>query len=543
MKTKNLLIYVILMLVSLMLTNCEDDVLEKQPEKQLSDATVWDNVDLIQLFINPLYDAWEVDAGMLYELIADEYCSPTNGTSWNISRDILLNTYDAGWNYDDIRRANKVIANVVDNETLTNEDKNFLLGQAYFFRGWYCFELAKKFGGIVLLDRPLDPEEDLDWPRSTLEETWEFIIKDFEKAVSLLEDGSKARASKGAALAMKIRAELYAGRYEDVKNTFAAIEKLDYDLHPTYGPIWKDPSLWKTSKEVIAGFEYVLKDKNNGWIRSTLTHSKTGDLNAGGAHGVTQDHVDVYLVIDEDGVERTWENSLHKANTNKEDGVLAHLYNNREVRFYENIVTTHTTLMGYDFYLNESGKNSSLTDFDAEMYDSHPSQVRTGYFIKKFIGDDAAYFPGGTKDCDLPNIVLRYAEVYLNYAEACIMTNDFDKARGVINKVRVRAGLSELTSNINIKEVYKTERRKELAFENHRYWDLLRWAKQEGQTIIPELNRKPKWMLINEELTDYKIREASEDKYDQAWSARRFLFPIPFGELEYNPNLKQNPGY
>ena len=159
------------------------------------------------------------------------------------------------------------------------------------------------------------------------------------------------------------------------------------------------------------------------------------------------------------------------------------------------------------------------------------------------MGEDPDYLPTRKYECDLPSIALRYAEVILNYAEACLMTGEEANARAAINRTRKRAGLPELDASADLREEYKDERHKELAFEGHRYFDLLRWAKQEKRDMIPELNRRSKWILIDKERKAYKIIEAKYDKYYRKWSKRRFLMPIPFGQLEYNPNLVQNPGW
>ncbi|MCG8476033.1 MAG: RagB/SusD family nutrient uptake outer membrane protein, partial [Cytophagales bacterium] len=316
-----------------------------------------------------------------------------------------------------------------------------------------------------------------------------------------------------------------------------------YDLHETYGPIWKTPSAWKSSPEVILAYEYRKKEKVNPWTRVNCPQSSISDLNGGGGAGVTHQHTEVYLVKDEDGVWRKWEDSKHKANTKPADGVLEHLYGNRELRFYENVMTDKTTCMGYDFAFNEGGKSGSLTNFEEEEIWDHVSQVKTGYMCKKFMGEDPDYLPTRKYECDLPSIALRYAEVILNYAEACLMTGEEANARAAINRTRKRAGLPELDASADLREEYKDERHKELAFEGHRYFDLLRWAKQEKRDMIPELNRRSKWILIDKERKAYKIIEAKYDKYYRKWSKRRFLMPIPFGQLEYNPNLVQNPGW
>ena len=538
-------LYLYILIIGLFI-GCEDDVLDKFPEDKYSDATVWSNPDLIQLYANQLYSAWEMNTSNFYDYLSDDLCpSVKSSTYLNINQDLIDNTYNAGWNYSKIRVANKVIVNLIDNTSFEQDKVNFLLAQAYFFRGWYYFGMVKKFGGVVLLDRPLEASEELNLARATTEASWDFVIADFAKAANLLENDvdQKARVSKGACLAMKIRSELYAGRYADLKNTYSEIKDLGYDLHSTYGPIWKDPTTWKTSKEVISGMEYVLEEKNNYWINAHMTQSYASDLSGSGGGGVSYDHTEIYYVIDDDGIARNWEDSNHKATTDPADGVYEHLYGKREVRFDENVLSDGETVMGYTFEFNEGGKNSGQSQFDPPMFHSHVSHVNTGNMMEKFMGDNPVYVPHTQKLSDLPSITLRYAEVLLNYAEACIMTNDLDEARAAINRIRVRAEIPILETNENLKEEYKLERRKELAFEGHRYWDLLRWAKQEGNEMIDELNHRLRWLAINSERTAFNVVESDGPLWNRVWNPRRFLWPIPFSELEYNENLTQNPGW
>ena len=82
-----------------------------------------------------------------------------------------------------------------------------------------------------------------------------------------------------------------------------------------------------------------------------------------------------------------------------------------------------------------------------------------------------------------------------------------------------------------------------MAFEGHRYWDLLRWAKQEGDDVVEELNHRLRWLAINSDRTAFMVIDSDGPQWNRVWNPRRFLWPIPFGELEYNENLTQNPGW
>ena len=214
---KKILVISILIILG---TSCEK-VLDKNPLDQLSDTDIWNNSTMVQLFLNNLYNAFEVDPESFWETLSDNAESANTGFTHNIQQTNFDKSYDAGWSYSDIRKANLVIANVSTSTTISEEDKDNLIGQAKFFRGYAYFNMILKFGGVVLVNEPLSPDSELKLARSNLADSWTFVINDFKDAALRLKNNvsEKARLTKGAALLMEARAELFAGKFEEAKMT------------------------------------------------------------------------------------------------------------------------------------------------------------------------------------------------------------------------------------------------------------------------------------------------------------------------------------
>ena len=535
---KKILVISILIILG---TSCEK-VLDKNPLDQLSDTDIWNNSTMVQLFLNNLYNAFEVDPESFWETLSDNAESANTGFTHNIQQTNFDKSYDAGWSYSDIRKANLVIANVSTSTTISEEDKDNLIGQAKFFRGYAYFNMILKFGGVVLVNEPLSPDSELKLARSNLADSWTFVINDFKDAALRLKNNvsEKARLTKGAALLMEARAELFAGKFEEAKMTSESLLTLGYDLQPLYNDLFNKLNIYKSSPEVILAVEYKFNVKENWIIKYQTPMAQDASILGWCNANPSQQLVDEYLIIDDDGVARKWDES-NQYNAFKNSGnVLQAMYRKREPRFYATIAPDSTVFWEIAFRYNVGGNHSYWRTWN-EVGALTATTCKTGYTPAKYMINDLAYKPASGSDVHW--IQFRYAEVILNYAEALLRLNLLDEARTQINKIRVRGGLPALSTNINLWNIYESERRKELAFEGTRYWDLLRWRKFDGVSIIPELNVKINCMKISNDLTHYEIIPLTEARSDRHWEARRYLFPIPYKEILQNPNLVQNPGW
>jgi len=164
----------------------------------------------------------------------------------------------------------------------------------------------------------------------------------------------------------------------------------------------------------------------------------------------------------------------------------------------------------------------------------------TGYYCRKYIdpNNDAQYVSQS-----VTWRFIRYAEVLLNYAEACIELGEEAEARKYINMVRKRAGLPGLTESGNeLRERYRNERRIELAFEEHRFYDVRRWLigpKAYVNALAASVIYK-----LNPDKTTAKIPTVKHTVYESyAWNDKAYFLPVLRDEMNKNNKLIQNPGY
>jgi len=317
---------------------------------------------------------------------------------------------------------------------------------------------------------------------------------------------------------------------------------LGYDLHPDYAELFNKREPYKTSKEVLMVVQF--KDPERAHYLELHQNPNRGlQVYGWGAACPTQELVDEYFVIDDDGIARRWEESKTFQENFPEIGTHA-MWLNRDKRFYATVLYD-STYIEYP----EARQNLIMTvghplGYLATGDGQHLSQ--TGYYCAKFryMGDQAEKVPNyASGPTDVHWILFRYAEVLLNYAEALIYSGRETEALEPLNRIRDRAGLPPLTSTSNIEQDYKRERRLELAFECHRYWDLVRWARK-NNSGVPELNRPNKRIRIAMNRKSYEIEPSPQAHYQNNFQVpKRYWFPIPFDEITKNPQLTQNPGW
>jgi hypothetical protein len=153
--------------------------------------------------------------------------------------------------------------------------------------------------------------------------------------------------------------------------------------------------------------------------------------------------------------------------------------------------------------------------------------------MKKFISPFENNYYQGTPQPQ-PYIQLRYAEVILNYAEACLGLGEEEEARQALNQIRQRAGMPDIPVSESGQELvnrYRNERRVEMALEVQRFFDVRRWM------IAPQAYTEA--YGVEYDGTDY-----TEVVFEQrAWNDRNYLVPIQYEEMQKNTALIQNPGY
>ncbi|MBP1637585.1 MAG: RagB/SusD family nutrient uptake outer membrane protein [Bacteroidetes bacterium] len=377
----------------------------------------------------------------------------------------VLNTY---WQatYEIIARANNAIA-YIPNITMDETNKNQLIGEAKFLRAYAYFNLVNIFGKVPLKLQPQNTSAAVNVGLSEVYDVYTQIEKDLTDAVLALPvsySADKGRATKGAALALLAKTDLYQQKYTECLTNIQKVEDLhQYDLEGSYTNLFKAGA--ENSKESIFGIRYI--DNKQVSLGNLLNVWFAPSIEGG-------------------------------------------YYFNAPTQSYVDAFTEKTTLGADDPRLDASIGREGKPWFNNTTFSSSWSEA-TGYLVKKYNEDAIA---GVAKDhSTIPYHIIRYADVILMKAEALNETNATNNAITEVNRIRNRAGLVSLLSanQTSLRETIRNERRKELGFEFHRFFDLMRWGKETAETALG---------------TDFK------------WSEPRFYFPIPQTEIDTNQALK-----
>lgn len=441
--------------------------------------------------------------------------------------------------YAKIKDINIFFNNLDVLQALDETSRNTLTGEAHFFRAFYYMSLVNMYGGVPLITKTLNLNDpDLMVPRNSYEECADFVVKEFQKAADLLPEKQTGenfgRATKGAALALKSRMLLYMAsplwnttndkaKWQQAATAAEEVMKLGYRLDNDYQGLFLNPK----SPEII--FQRLYTQEFGTYFDWTNTPNGWGGYSA---TCVLQGMVDSYE--NEDG---TMPNPANYATATSDP------WKNRDPRLYASILCDGQTFRGdvVDFWENEDGKSGGRSSrFGNEGWNA----AKTSYTLRKFM--DESLKNAWSDKSKQPWVFCRLGEIYLNYAEAKYHLGDEATAREYVNKIRARArgGKAGILPDITetgdalLKRI-QHERKIELAFEDHRFFDVRRWKIAEQTDNMPgkgiRVVRKP-----NGDKT-YTIITVQPDR--KFITPNHYLLPIPRSEIQKNDKLIQNPGY
>lgn len=556
------------------LTSCNDE-LDTRPLDKFSGDDVWADAVTARAFVNKSYE-------ILDRLIQDDAWSdnmvlnPSQSGASNLVQERITNENDFGWNiYSDVRKCNMILSKMEESDFL-QADKDVMTGEAYFLRAVTYFSAARKFGSLMIVDKVLTPEDDLKLSRTaTIKETYDFVIDDLNKSAEFLPvDVEKGRISKGAAYALLAEVSLHGAAYLDSdadKKSYYQIGKKasedlfalgKYSLESDYKGLFNTYEGGLNSDEVIlAKYRLSTNTEMSGTWMQNLVPNMGGDKAGEGVlekwpldkpfegwleKTPSQELVDAYLVNDADGESKYWDETSYFADfIPGVSSVQNAMYKNRDKRFYASIVQD-SSMMYTSLLTTRLGGNVNYKS--NVQQDRH--MTKSGYIFRKNIYEDEwLYYNVPT---NYHYMILRLGRSYLNYAEILLrldLNSNKNTIVDYINKTRVtHGGLAKIDYSIStdqLMELYKTERRVDLLQENDRYWSLLRWGKEEGLSVIPELSSTPKAIEISEDGTNFEIMTVPVVAGANArnFTSRRYLLPIPKSETLENDNIKQNPGW
>lgn len=595
--------YIILLFASIMMS-CTDSYLDKTPDEDMTLDEVFQERNYTEAYLSNVYSYLPLELTMAWHswMGRDLNLNPFVGAadememSWNTPYNQFMNSgawsaADSGisapafwwWYYEAIRTANIFLENV-HKTPMNEEDKNRWVGEAYFLRAFYHFMLFRVYGPIPLMSKSVDTDEDFSkYNRRPVEEVVQFILDDCDRAYPLLDikvtSDKYGRVTSAAVLALKSRLLLYAasplfngnsdyvnfkdaeGRnmfpvsYDKQKWRLAAdaakrcIDEVEAAGYKLYYAESGDPMESYAKLFLVRHNSEVLFARNSGEgynFEQLCTASGQG-----GWSGLnpTQNLIDAYEMQDNGLSPITgYEGGkpvINPASGYVEKGFAADAH---PKGYYP--AGTHNMFVGRDprFYasINFNGQQwrGRRLEFFSTGLDrgSGPDFPSTGYLLRKF-SNETVNIPQGKWEL-MTWIYFRLGEIYLNYAEAL---NEIDgpvsDVYTYVNAIRRRAGMPNLPAGLNqeeMRERIRHERRIELAFETHRYFDCHRW-KIAGTTDngpIYGLNRHAGTSL--EDPTFYD-RVVVENRVFE--TPKHYLWPIQQYELDRVPWLTQNPGW
>lgn len=524
-------------LVALSLVSCNDWIDDVRNTSSIDDAAAFESEETVNLYVNGFY-TWLNSYGQfgdrqfngsLTEAMTDIFkYSGSNLTTRagqpNQYAELaapmspdgnLLSCWDNA--YSCIRRINQFLT--LEQKyagAFRQEVRLQWQAQARFFRAYINFQLAKRHGGsIILFDAlPDGPNK----ARSSAEDVWDFIADDLDFCADNLPEAwnaaNKGRVTKYAALAFKSRAMLYAKRWQEAYDAADAVIKSGkYSLVEDYAQAWKG-----NNAESILEFNY---NKNLGpytTFDANYAPSTDGSTASCGP-APTQELVESYE--SKDGTKVNW-SKWHGSTTEYPP------YDQLEPRFAATVLYPGCTWKGITLDMSVQGPNVTFFNYGEQA--SSLGNTCSGYLLKKLLNEEMTDVV--SVKSDQPWVEIRYAEVLLNYAEAAYRLDKITDAQDAMNQVRARVGLPDKTSTGDAFFAdYRNERKVELAFEGHLYWDMVRW-----QLCATEYNNYRRHGI---KVDNGTYSYVAVDRVDLQYNAKCYVLPIPSTELRNNNLIVQ----
>ncbi|WP_341836019.1 RagB/SusD family nutrient uptake outer membrane protein [Chitinophaga pollutisoli] len=546
-----------------------------------SPEKVWSDENLANAFLTniyPMFGNWSPGLEQKSDQMAGIFFFP--------DRVNIVNDEFKSWNYNRIRLLNEAIVEM-GKGPLKQEIKDKIIGQALFMRAYAYFDMVVHHGGVPYITVPQDRyADDLYTPRNNTKECFELIIKDIDQAISMLPpkiatssgdygrvDGAFALAFKGKVLLYKASPQFnpanpwgnayWAEAYTANKKAYDDLKALGFKLVEDYSNI----ALVEKGTEAIFSVVNQYPNKTTEWDNGV----RPGSESRGPAYAVpTWDFVKAFPM--KDG--KKYNDPTGAYYQGNDSAFLQNYWKNRDPRFNKSIVWNgkpypvsgktdkrQYTALGVAHELDDYGinPNANLNSTNIDRY--------TGFFVLK--NSLLRLRQAEVQQYDVDYVLMRFAEVMLNYAETANETGHIGEAMDILRQIRQRAGIEPgadgnygivATTREQMREAIIDERNIELCFEGQRFWDLRRLR------MLDRLNNLKKWgveaIAINPNRTEMPINEArtkglanqlTEENFKysllqvprsgvQVMSVPEtyYFFPIKKDVLDRNPKLQQN---
>ena len=591
---KNIKIYTLVVVSCLLLFGCKKNLLDRYPLDQITDENYWKTENDLKLYANSLYPKYIVGFGtdfadgtvqpygvnvntLVYGDVITDNAAPLTYSKVGTDEYIAYlsgGSGSGGWNFEGVRQLNFFIDNY-KRASLPDNIANKYLGEIYFFKAWDYFNKVKLFGDVSWIQHSLNINSpELFGARTPRAEVMDSVMTILNKAIDYLPaKGTEEtnRLNKDMALFLKSRIGLFEGTYrkyhtalgldpnaflrysaeasEALLNKYSLVQG---DYNTVYNSLFATES-YKSNPEVIMWREY------SAAVTYGAAFSRYFAQNLRHQFGATRSLVDEYLCSD--GL------TISTSPLFKGKGSIQTEMENRDPRLTQTVANfgtynlANTTIQG--------ANNAPLPNLPGMNGNKCP----TGYRLAKWFYNNPVDWERVTNGQQAAP-VFRFAEVLLNYAEAKYELGEANQLviDQTINKLRDRVGMPHLTignepADSRLDGIYQTyvgasihpllreirrERRVEMAFENTRWDDLMRWkagklinvpvegikfVQSQFPTVVPN---KDIYLSAEGYILPYFKTIPAGRKFDET---KGYLFPIPTEDLILNENLVQNPNW
>lgn len=566
-----------------LLTGCQGDLMDLNPYDSISSGNMWATENLADMGVNGIYNVLRSEnvAGDLHKFDSYGVSADYRDGNYALLRGNATTSnsqfYDY-WkiHYEGISRTNDAIANL-SKAPLAESKYNRLMAESKFLRAYFYYKLNMMYKGVPLYLAPTELEG-YTKGCDTEETVWNQIIADLTDAINTTDlpdkyaagSGDYGRVTKGAAYALRGKAYMWMKNWASAEADFRKVGELGYGLFQgEYKQLFKEAN--EQSDEMIFSLQCIgLSGYGNNFTFRYGSRVSYGSC--WNTYLASTDFVDTYECVD--GKPFNWNDYIPGYNemapaarsvyflrdglteaeittmTNNGADMSKYLpsgnearikavYANRDPRLAATIITPYSEYIG----------SSSNTDFVYTLrwpyrgYDNaEPYDVRTDtnnrfyYLFRKFVAEGSSEIPNREYSAiDIP--IIRYADVLLSLAECLNEQNKMSEAVEVVNQVRARAGAAllnsnqntQVTSQENMRERIRNERRWEFAAEGVNFFDEMRWRTWHESKMFEGSGLKQIW---------------GEMQSSYSWGGDHlYNWAIPRSEIQMNENLKQNEGW
>ncbi|MEO8766185.1 MAG: RagB/SusD family nutrient uptake outer membrane protein [Ginsengibacter sp.] len=521
--------FVILLVLAVVVCSCKKDFLDRQPLTEYSETTLWTGANDAIAACNATYSNFEDGQWVVYmDDASDNAHDPYPWEGWQEFGNMQLlspNSWRSKYDFTTITQCNWFLTNIdktpMDNALLTR-----MKGEVRFIRAYEYFERSQLYGDFPLVTRMLTATEANEAVRSPKADVVQFVLNELDTIAPTLptsyDASDKGRITRGAALALKARVELFNGKFAESAVSAKKVMDLGvYSLFPNYQDLFRITNEYNS--EIVLDRGYLESDPNLTVGLMVLAPESTP---GGGwsSVNITQSLIDAY------------EMANGKTIDDPTSGYsIDHPFVNRDPRLLQTVIIPGAEYAGIIF-----------NPMDPNSLDYWPTYNYTGYVGRKYIHYKSDFSDLYAAGLNIP--LIRYAEVLLTYAEAKIELNQVDNTvYDAIDKVRLRAGLpavdqTKYATQVQLRELVRRERRVELALEGLRWYDIQRW--EIGAQVMngPVYGARISTIDASGNVTYTSTDHAKvEDRvFDPA---KNYLWPVPQSQLDLGKSLSQNPGY